>query len=238
MKTVQLMLYKSLINFEQATVLDLMRSNKDLLNFPGYKITEMLRSGIEEGCVNKTIVVNKAYYSATMKCNEEIKRLEEEISKEQVQIVQKEKKELKQVDHRPKVAPIIILSVGIVASVVIAFVLKELYYWNVSFGEAIGKMCKYELYWVLPFVLSVPIAAFVRYAILGKCSICGRNIGVFEQNLYFNCPGAPRGKDVLHICKECSTIKGKAVFFPDGSMKIKRPDGSYMDTATTGKKSE
>ena len=62
-----------------------------------------------------------------------------------------------------------------------------------------------------------------KYAISAKCSVCGRKIGLSEKRLYFNVPEAPK-HTTLWLCKDCSKIKGKAIFLPDGSMKIKNQE--------------
>ena len=73
---------------------------------------------------------------------------------------------------------------------------------------------------------------FSKFSIYSRCSICGREISPFEKRLYFNVPEAPKNNR-LWMCTECSKIKGKAIFPPDGSLKIKKPDGTIIDTATS-----
>lgn len=73
---------------------------------------------------------------------------------------------------------------------------------------------------------------FSKFSIFSKCSICGREISPFEKRFYFKVPEAPKNNR-LWVCKDCIKIKGKAIFLPDGSMKIQQPDGTLMDTATS-----
>ena len=72
--------------------------------------------------------------------------------------------------------------------------------------------------------------------VFSRCSICGRRIGIFEERFFVNIPEAPKGK-TLWVCKECKQLKGKLFFLPDGSMKLKNPDGTISDTATNVTKS-
>lgn len=71
-----------------------------------------------------------------------------------------------------------------------------------------------------------------KHTIFSRCSICGREISPFEKRLYITDPQAPKDNR-LWMCTECSKIKGKLIFPPDGSLKIKKTDGTIIDTATS-----
>ena len=68
MEDIQLAICKSLLNYEKASALELMRSNAEFLDLPGYKFSEIINKSISEGYINRIEDVNKSYYSATEKC--------------------------------------------------------------------------------------------------------------------------------------------------------------------------
>lgn len=135
MENIQLDVYKSLLNFEKITVLEFMRKNPEFLDIPGYEISKMLNSGVNDGYIERFEDTNKINYSATNKC----RKLIEEIEKNKKEKAEFEARQSRLKQRKTKLKVISIVSI---TCVVIAFVivLNTVIIPNFKYNNAIALM--------------------------------------------------------------------------------------------------
>lgn len=141
MADVKITLYKTLLDFEKASALELMRANDALLEYPGYEISELLCEGVREGNVQQFDDKHKIYYSPTEQCGAFV--IERE--KEQKELDKERAKHLK-CQKRKKILTITAIISTVSAVIAGLILLTTIVIPNHTYDEAVQLMAagKYE----------------------------------------------------------------------------------------------